>query len=118
MTLGVKPRQHLLGVHPQLDQLDRDLAADWFGLLSHPDGTHPAFPNPLQQSITAGNHRASQVRVKLRAVHRCRRLQIGYRFGLRQAARLVVSGKQGIDPLTQLTVLAAGPIQIVGAILG
>jgi hypothetical protein len=44
LPLGVEPRDDLARVHPQLDDLERDLAADRLVLLGEEDGAEPALP--------------------------------------------------------------------------
>ena len=44
-----------LGVHPGLDELDRDEPFHGFDLLSHPDGTHAAFADRLEQLVLPGD---------------------------------------------------------------
>jgi hypothetical protein len=56
LPLRLEARQHLLAVHPRLDQLDSDEALDRLGLLGHPDRAHAAFAHRLQQLEPAGEH--------------------------------------------------------------
>ena len=48
LTLCVKACEHLLGIHPWLDDLQRHLAADGLGLFGHVDHTHAPFADLLQ----------------------------------------------------------------------
>jgi hypothetical protein len=48
LALGLEPRHHLRGVHPRLDDLERDLAPDRPGLFGQPDFAHP--PSPIGSS--------------------------------------------------------------------
>ena len=47
LPLGLEAGDHLLGVHAQLDDLERDAAADGFGLLGDIDHAAPAFADPF-----------------------------------------------------------------------
>jgi hypothetical protein len=42
LPLGLEPRHHLPGVHPELDDLEGDAAADRLDLLGQVDDSHPA----------------------------------------------------------------------------
>ena len=55
LAFGLEACQHLLAVHPRLDQLDGDEALDRLGLLSHPDGAHAAFADLLQEFVPAAD---------------------------------------------------------------
>jgi hypothetical protein len=49
LPLRLEPRDHRLGVHAQLDDLQRDAAAHGFGLLGDIDHAATAFAHFLQQ---------------------------------------------------------------------
>ena len=53
LPLGLKPGDDLFGVHAQLDDLERDPAADRFLLLGHINHAAAAFANLLEQFVTA-----------------------------------------------------------------
>ena len=53
LPLGFEAGDDLLGVHAQLDDLERDAAADRFLLLGHVDNPATAFADLLQQLIAA-----------------------------------------------------------------
>jgi hypothetical protein len=53
LSFGFKPGDHLTGVHPELDDLERDLAHDRFALFGHVNHTHSPFADFLQQFVTA-----------------------------------------------------------------
>jgi len=57
LTLRLEPGHDLLGVHPQLDDLERNLAGDRLGLLSHEHQPESTFPDLLEDLVTA-YHRA------------------------------------------------------------
>jgi hypothetical protein len=57
LALGLEAGDHLPGVHPQLDDLEGDLAADRLPLFGQPDRAAAAFAQGLQQFVAA-NHRA------------------------------------------------------------
>jgi hypothetical protein len=51
LALGLESRQHLLGVHARLDQLQGDAAPDRLGLLGLPDLPHAALADQLDQAV-------------------------------------------------------------------
>ena len=53
LTLGLEPRDDLLGVHAGLDDLEGHPAPDRFLLLGHVDGAHAAFADLLKQPVWA-----------------------------------------------------------------
>ena len=53
LPLGLEAGDDLLGVHAQLDDLERDLAADGFLLFRQPDHAEAAFAEFLQQLVAA-----------------------------------------------------------------
>jgi hypothetical protein len=53
LPFGLKPGQHLLGVHAGLDDLERDRPAHRIGLFGHPHAAHAAFAKPLEKLIAA-----------------------------------------------------------------
>ena len=55
LPLLLEARQHGLGVHAGLDELERHLAFDGLGLLGDPDLAHAAFADLLLQRVAAGD---------------------------------------------------------------
>lgn len=53
LALGLKPRHHLASVHAQLDDLQRDTAADGLLLLSHVNHAETTLADSLQKFVTA-----------------------------------------------------------------
>jgi hypothetical protein len=53
LALRFESGHHLRGVHPRLDDLERDLASYRSGLLGEPHLAHPALAGALQQAIRA-----------------------------------------------------------------
>ncbi len=53
LSFGFEPGDHLPGIHPGLDQLQRHTAFDRFGLLGHIDHAHAPFADFLQQFVRA-----------------------------------------------------------------
>jgi hypothetical protein len=51
LAFGFERRHYLTGVHPQLDDLEGDAAADWFALFGGPDGAKTAFTQFLEQLV-------------------------------------------------------------------
>ncbi len=52
LSLGLEPGHHLLGVHPQLDDLERHAPPHRLGLLRHIHHPAPALADSLQQLVT------------------------------------------------------------------
>jgi hypothetical protein len=55
LTFGFEASHHLPGVHAQLDDFERDAAADRFLLLGHIDHATTAVTDFLEQSIPANS---------------------------------------------------------------
>jgi hypothetical protein len=53
LALGLEAGDDLLRIHPRLDDLERDLAADGLGLLGHVDDAHAAFADLFEQLVGA-----------------------------------------------------------------
>jgi hypothetical protein len=53
LALGLEAGDDLFGVHPSLNELQRDHAFDRLGLLGHPHRAHAAFADLLQQLVGA-----------------------------------------------------------------
>src|SRR5262245_49337776 len=53
LALGLEAGHDLGGVHARLDDLEGNPALDRLGLLGHPDGSHAAFADQLQQLVRA-----------------------------------------------------------------
>ena len=53
LPLRFEPRDHLPGVHAELDDLQRHPPVNRLRLLRHVDGSHPAFADPLEQLVPA-----------------------------------------------------------------
>ena len=60
LLLGVEPGQHLLRVHPELDELDGHLPADRVRLLGNEHGPHAAFADFPEQLVFPTQHRADR----------------------------------------------------------
>jgi hypothetical protein len=54
LPFGFESGHDLFGVHPGLDDLQRDAAADGFDLFGHPDLTHAALAEPLEEFVAPG----------------------------------------------------------------
>ena len=57
LTFGFEPGDDLLGIHPQLDDLQGDLTRDRLGLFGHVNDPHTAHADFLKQ-LVAANDRA------------------------------------------------------------
>ena len=102
LPLGLEPRDDLAGVHPDLDDLQCDAAADRVLLLGHEDDAEPAFADLLQELVSpdrgAGTFADGDERVQGHV--RGRRLE--------NVARGGVGGEERLDTRPQLGVVAAG----------
>jgi hypothetical protein len=52
LALGLEPRHDLLGVHAQLDDLERDTAPHWLLLFRHPDRAEGSLADWLEEFVT------------------------------------------------------------------
>lgn len=52
LLLGFEPRDHLIGVHPRLNDLLRYAASHWFGLFGDIHHAATAFADTLQEFVT------------------------------------------------------------------
>ena len=99
LALRLEARDHFAGVHPGLDQLERDAAAHRFFLLRQPDLAHAAFPDSLEQVIAA-NHRPQTTFIQGRG-----RVSVEAFFG-RHVYKTPLCGKclrNSIHPIRALT---------------
>jgi hypothetical protein len=53
LALGLEAGDHLLGVHPELDQLERDPAAHRLGLFGEVDDPHAALAERVEDLVGA-----------------------------------------------------------------
>ena len=53
LPLRLEPGDHLLGVHAQLDDLQRHAPPNRLGLFGHIDHPAPAFAHPFQQLVVS-----------------------------------------------------------------
>ena len=68
LPLGFEAGDDLLGVHAQLDDLERDPAAHRFCLLGHTDHAAAAFADSLQETVrTQARRKASRMGVRREA---------------------------------------------------
>jgi hypothetical protein len=95
LALRLEPRDDLLGIHPQLDDLERHPPPHRLGLLRHIDHAAAAFAHAFQQFVAperlADGFIGSIGKVELDGGPRG--------FGLRgqQCFRLLVRGEQGVE---------------------
>ena len=122
LPLGLEPGEHRLGVHPGLDDLDRDGPLHRFGLLGHEDAAHAAFADLLDQLVLPREDRADaggriavifRLRLGLRGERerlcRCRFQKIAHER----------SGREHLlDPLPQVVVAGTCPGQVGCPFLG
>ena len=69
LTLGLKSRNDLRGVHPSLDELYGDLSPNRLHLLGQPHFSHAALAQALQEAVGSEDEtRRDRVRSRPRAV--------------------------------------------------
>ena len=112
LPLGLEARDHLLGVHAQLDDLQGHLAADRLLLLGHVDVAEAAFADLLQELVGA-DQRADVFFDRADVFTGAARLRPS-----EKAARISVCLQQSLHMPSQVGVAAAGGVQIVGPIFG
>ena len=104
----------LFGVHAQLDDLERDAAADRFFLLGHVNDAAAAFADLLQQFVAAD---------PVAGLFSYRNFNVNGSFGNRvrratpeKILNLLMRVEQILHPLTQCNVTSASFVQISGAL--
>ena len=138
LALRVEPGQDVAGVHPRLDQLERDHPLDRLDLLGQVDAAHPPLADQLAELVPARDDRAEGRPGRRRGVGgRDRRLvhqepgrgvdeagrprpgrdRRGRRL-VRAASGAVVPGQQRLDARAQLGVVAAFAVEERRAIGG
>ena len=126
LALGLEAGDDLAAVHPRLDDLQRDAAADGLGLLGHVDDAHAALADLLEQLVGAdAGARSLGDRPGAGPVLDRAGGGIGGRRngrprvaggGIEEVARLRVGAQQGLDAAAELGVAAAGAVQEGGAL--
>ena len=110
LPLGLEPGDDLLGVHAQLDDLERDAAADRLLLLGHINHAAAAFADLLEQFVAADPVAGLFAR---RQAADDGRLRWGSDGGCFEwAVTLFVEANQVANPLDQLDVTATRGHQI------
>ena len=114
LPLRFKAGHHLLGVHAQLDHLERDPAADRFGLLRDIDHSAAALADFLQQLVAADGHAHRLVGRLGQPGNQGRTAGFG-RIG-QQAVGGLVRREQRLQPLAEGRVSVTLPVQEEGAL--
>jgi hypothetical protein len=111
LPLRLEPGHHLLGVHAQLDDLQRHASPHRLGLLGDIHHAAPAFADTLQQLVSPQRlaHRfVGRVgKVQLDGCSHCRRIDTIGQYPL----RLFVPGEQPPQALAQRQISGARPVQ-------
>jgi hypothetical protein len=116
--LGLEPRDDLTGVHPGLDELDRDQSLDRLGLLGHPHGAHAALADRLDQLVGADYSAGSfGGRWPVDGGGRAGVSAFG-ELAVPGGADLPVSLEERFDPVAQLGPSGAGPVQVGRPLVG
>ena len=116
LPLRLEARDDLLGVHAQLDDLERDAPAHRLPLLGHVDHAAAAFADFLQQ-LVAADHCAERFLGWARRGddHGFVRSE-GARFFQEITAGFLVRLEKQFDALAQWRVIAAGCVEMRGAL--
>ena len=112
LPLSLEPGDDHFGVHAQLDDLERDAAADRLGLLGDIDHAVPAFTDLLQKFVRAERATHGFVRFIGEIAH------VAGPVGdarVRNRGGLFVRGKQRFEALAQGGVAVAGGLEERGA---
>ena len=123
LPFGLEARQHLAGVHAELDDLEGHAAADRFLLLGHPDGAHAAFTNLFEKFVAAdavaglfGRSADGLVRSMFLNSRGCSgwgQPRSGFQFAVfKEFPGAVVSTEQALEPRQHGRIIATGFAQI------
>ena len=110
LPLRLEARDDVLRVHAELDDLERDPAADRFLLLGHVNHAAAAFADLLKQLVSANDI------ARFFPGQRGQARSIGRRL-LHEIFPALIGGQQQFHPLTQRGVIHARLLQIGGALL-
>jgi hypothetical protein len=112
LPLGLEAGDNLARVHAGLDHFEGDLPLDRVRLLGHPDHTHAAFADLLQELVRTNNGtRALANGLLLR-----RSGELGYGRPIEKAACRGIMLQQFFDLGAKLLILSAGSVQVGGAL--
>ena len=106
LPLGLEPRDHLAGVHPRLDHLQRDLTPHRVRLLGHEDDSEPAFADLLQELVRPDQRPRTLFYQRQIGEH-----QDGRRRVLEETAGLIVFSQQCLQPLPGRGLAIACPVE-------
>ena len=114
LPLGLEPRDDALGVHAQLDDLERNAAAERLLLFGHVNHAAAALADLLEQFVAADfvarlfGHRKGQDDGGAAGVRR------GF---IHEATGLFVRFKQALDPPAQIVVTGTGLPEVFPALV-
>ena len=121
LPLGLEPGQHLLRVHPRLDDLERDEPLDRLGLLGQLDHAHAPLADLLDELVLAGDDVPGVDRLVVAgcwaALARSERRGLDGKVGWRrrlfqETARSLGQSEQVLDPAPQAQVGAARLVEV------
>src|SRR5437667_4400758 len=113
LTLGFEARHDLARVHAQLDDLERNTAADRLFLLGHPYVPKTALADFLEQFVAA-DALAALLAPRQDIVGAHLNGLLAAHWLVNKRAGLLVRGEEGFDPLTELKVVAARLLEVGG----
>ena len=117
LPLGFEASNDLLGVHAQLDDLQRHAAADRLLLLGHIDRAEAAVPDHLEQRVTA-DHSAGAFGDRRRhggsGIGQTWQLAHIHRIPVEEVLRPRRSAEQAFDAFSHSRIAIAGKIEVGG----
>ena len=94
LLLGGEPGQHLLGIHPQFDELNGNLPLDRMRLLGDKNRAHAAAADFLDQFVFAGEHGTNRLAGNWVGDFRCQALDVAREVGVRANGGAVAAGQR------------------------
>ena len=120
LPLGFEARNDLLGVHAQLDDLQRHAAADRLLLLGHIDRAEAAVPDHLEQRVTADRRAGAfgdQRRHGGSGIGQTWQLAHIHRIPIEEVLRFRSRAEQAFDAFSHRGIAIAGKIEVGGEFL-
>ena len=116
LPLDFEAGDDALGVHAELDDLQRDAAADGLLLFGHVDDTASAFADSLQQLVTS-DAIAGFFAFGAGKIARMRREDFGLQDGgFQEGAQALFFAEQGFDARAELGIVRASGGEVGGAL--
>ena len=113
LPFGFEPRDNLLGVHAQLDYLERHAPPHRFSLLRDIDHATPAFADPLKQLVAP--ERLAHGFIRHIGEIELDRWPGGFGLRSQKCFRLLVRSEQGVEACAQRRIAFAFSVEPCGA---